>query len=335
MSKNVKLNNQNYSGVSTVQIPTTDGGTASFKDVDEIIVPSGAKTITTNGTHDVSTYAQAVVNVPTGGNTPVMQEKSVTITENGTTKITPDTGKDGMSAVNVTVNVQASGGEEKTDYFEFRGGMASKNDKTVKLIQHGKNIPVSARSSAYDLYWCNVEITVDDELQQIDTNGLYNMGVDVYTLTLISNNNFANLTTLQANALRSSGITEVNFPEVTTLAGSAGLWFGDCKKLTSITLPKVTKWSNGMTNAATNALSTVQIGSIGYGVTGVPSGGDFGASANVTETIYTTSEYVDTIVSAMRSVNATATIVIMASETTTYNGQTYSAGDTILTDTGE
>lgn len=66
MSKNVKLNNTNYSGVSTVQIPTTDGGTAEFKDVDEITVPTGTKTITANGTHDVRAYAQAVVNVPTG-----------------------------------------------------------------------------------------------------------------------------------------------------------------------------------------------------------------------------------------------------------------------------
>lgn len=67
MSKNVKLNGNDYLGVSTIQIPTTDGETSSFKDVDEIAVPTGSKNITENGTYDVSAFASAVVNVPTGG----------------------------------------------------------------------------------------------------------------------------------------------------------------------------------------------------------------------------------------------------------------------------
>ena len=65
MSKNIRLNNTDYSGVSTVQLPTTSGGTATFKDTDEITTPSGVKNITENGTHDVTNFASAVVNVPT------------------------------------------------------------------------------------------------------------------------------------------------------------------------------------------------------------------------------------------------------------------------------
>lgn len=67
MSKNVNVNGVDYSGVSQVQLKTTDGGTALFKDVDEITVPSGTKTITENGTHDVTNYATAVVNVEASG----------------------------------------------------------------------------------------------------------------------------------------------------------------------------------------------------------------------------------------------------------------------------
>lgn len=83
MSKNVVINGVTYSGVSIVSLPTSSG-TATFKDEGEITVPSGTIQISTNGTHNVKIYENAIVNVPVG----VAPSGSITVTENGTFDVT-------------------------------------------------------------------------------------------------------------------------------------------------------------------------------------------------------------------------------------------------------
>lgn len=62
-------------------------------------------TVTENGTYTtnegVDGFSPVIVNI----DSPNLQVKSLTYTTNGTTTITPDTGYDGLSSVNVTVSI--------------------------------------------------------------------------------------------------------------------------------------------------------------------------------------------------------------------------------------
>ena len=75
------------------------------------------KSVSANGTYNASSdnadgYKKVTVDVQ-----PDLQSKSVTIQQNGQTTVSPDQGKDGLSGVEITVNV--SGGQQTLDDFAY------------------------------------------------------------------------------------------------------------------------------------------------------------------------------------------------------------------------
>lgn len=104
MAQNVTIAGASYTGVPYVTVPKTGGGTAKFIDTSD--GTASASNIASGKTAYVG--GNKVTGTKTSAN--IQTSKSVTITSNGSTTITPDSGYDALQSVKVEVNVSGGGG---------------------------------------------------------------------------------------------------------------------------------------------------------------------------------------------------------------------------------
>ena len=95
-------NDSEYDGLNSVKVNAIP---------DEYIIPDGTLPITENATFDVRSYARVSTSVHPAPN---LQDKSVNIVENGTLSVSADEGFDGLSSVEVNVEVEATGIPKQT-----------------------------------------------------------------------------------------------------------------------------------------------------------------------------------------------------------------------------
>ena len=161
------------------------------------------------------------------------------------------------------------------------------------------------------------------------TAGHSETGLNAVT-KIIYEDSIKTINTAPYNATNLSQIVGGNNVEVLE-AGANG--FRQCTSLTSVYFPHLKQIANGAFRQCT-ALQSVEFGSIGYGLTPVSNILFQNCTqAELAITFYSTGANVDDNVSKIRNGATNATIVVKASENTTYGGNSYAAGDTILTST--
>ena len=103
-----------------------------------------------------------------------VQEKSVEITQNGTTEVTPDTGYDGLSKVVITTNVPSSGGETE----EVTVDLSMADGNQVIMPSAGKSISKATVTKPSTLIPANIkkDVVIGGVTGTLDSGG---GGIDV------------------------------------------------------------------------------------------------------------------------------------------------------------
>lgn len=88
---------------------------------------------------------------------PALQDKEITITENGSQTIVADEGYDGLSKVDVTVNVEGNGGEEilPITLFDFSNELKRFGETFIKGLMKSSDNDVPYTTSPMTLYTPN------------------------------------------------------------------------------------------------------------------------------------------------------------------------------------
>lgn len=220
-------------------IATSDSEMATYlADTDKsgmFVQFNGASTTYVNGeVYRIMDSGDTTQYVPTS-DIKVEQEKSITITENGSTSVTPDTGKT-LSKVNITTNVPQSGNVTK--------GLVFSEYDTDGYPHKAEFVGMTSILNGYCSHLFSNSYTFDEgEFAKKITsiaipNGVTSIGKRAFEncTSLTSIEIPTSVTSIGQSAFSGcSSLTSIEIPDSVISIGSSA--FSGCSSLTSITLP--------------------------------------------------------------------------------------------------
>lgn len=157
-------------------------------------------------------------------------------------------------------------------------------------------------------------------------------------LPLVQLNGLEGITAIEDYCLNSTKLVEINLPNAVfgnvkaPFSGNTALKKLYCSKLTGTLTAGTNEFAGNCT-----ALEEAVLGSVGHTVTNNNSHKAFlnCTQSGLSITVFTNAANADTLLANIRNGATNATIIIKASEDTTYNGTSYAAGETMITSTVE
>lgn len=184
---------------------------------------------------DSETFTSLVPKIGKIVTDPILQDKSITITENGTTNILADEGYDGLNNVEVTTNIESSGGGETPEKgFVIKAWDTSGYPTKMQII--GIDIiPSYAFSSASSNTKCFVGSKLEEVILPESTTNIQQYAF-AYCENLVNINLTNNLTIIGANAFNTcTNLALTNLPDSLTTIET--YTFFNCRNLALTSLP--------------------------------------------------------------------------------------------------